>query len=95
MTSSIGTKALTFALMIVLLLMQYQLWYGQGGVHDAQRLKRVIAIADIQNAHMLERNALLLADVHDLRSGDEAVEERARNHMGMVKDGEHFYQLID
>lgn len=91
----IGTRMLTLLLLILLLLLQYQLWYGQGGVSDLSRLKKVIAIADIQNAHMIERNAILSADVQDLRSGDEAVEARARNNLGMVRKGEHFVQLLD
>lgn len=91
---SVAIKSLTFILLALLAFMQYQLWYGQGGMQDMWRLKRMIAVADIQNAHMIERNTLLLADVQDLRGGDEAVEERARLTLGMVRQGERFY-LID
>lgn len=92
--ANIGTRVLTLLLFIALLFLQYQLWYGQGGVQDVARLRRVIAVADIQNAHMIERNTVLMADVNDLCSGDEAVEERARNTMGMVRHGERFIQVI-
>jgi len=91
----IATKALTLMLLAALCVLQYQLWYSRGGVQDMLHLKRLIAVADIQNAHIIERNTLLLADVEDLREGDEAVEERARNTMGMIREGEHFYQIID
>lgn len=92
--ANVVTRMLTFLLILVLALMQYQLWCGQGGIKDMWHLKRVIAIADIQNARMLEQNAVLFADVEDLRSGDEAVEERARNNIGMIRPGEHFYQIV-
>ena len=92
--ANVVTRMFTFLLILILALMQYQLWCGQGGIKDMWHLERVIAIADIQNAHMLEQNAVLLADVQDLRSGDEAVEERARNNLGMIRPGEHFYQIV-
>ncbi|MCB1828054.1 MAG: cell division protein FtsB [Coxiellaceae bacterium] len=93
--ASATTRVLSLILFAILAILQYQLWYGQGSIEDMWRLKRTIAIADIQNAHMIERNVLLQADVNDLRQGDEAVEERARSHLGMIRKGEHFYQLID
>lgn len=88
------TRAITCFMLGALCMLQYQLWYGQGGVQDMWHMKRIIAVADIQNAHIIERNTLVQADVADLRKGDEAVEERSRTTMGMIRDGEHFYQII-
>ena len=94
MVKNTSLSALAILLLAVLALMQYQLWLGRGGVSDLWQLKREIAIADIQNAHMLERNTLLLEDVKDLRSGDEAVEQLARNNLGMIRRGETFYRVV-
>jgi cell division protein FtsB len=92
---NIASKALTVALFVLLLSMQYQLWRGPSGLCQLFETNRQIAIADVQNAGLNERNSVLAADVADLREGDEAIEEHARTVLGMVKDNEHFYQVID
>lgn len=87
-----GATALMFLLFLGL---QYQLWFDNGGLQELVRLKKAIAVADIQNARLAERNNLLKVDVKDLRRADEGVEERARNVLGMVKDDETFFQVVD
>jgi cell division protein FtsB len=89
------SKALTVALFVLLVSMQYQLWRGPSGLCQLFEIKRQIATADDQNAGLAKRNAVLAADVADLREGDEAIEEHARTVLGMIKNNETFYQVIE
>lgn len=87
-------RGLALALVLVLGYLQYQLWFGPGSLQDVQRLEREIAAQRIQNARLLERNERLRAEVADLRTGRDAVEERARNELGMVRADELFFQVV-
>lgn len=73
---------------------QYALWFSSGGIVQNWRLKTAILQLKQENATLLERNAELVADVNDLKQGNEAIEERARNDLGMIKKGETFYQVV-
>lgn len=75
--------------------MQYQLWLGPSGLCQLFEIKRQIASADDQNGGLAKRNAVLAAEVDDLREGGEAIEEHARTVLGMIKEDEVFYQVID
>lgn len=88
-------KFLIYTLIGLLVVLQYPLWFGSGGVLTLWRLNREIATQKIDNAKLKERNAALEAEVNDLKQGYEAIEERARAELGMVKKGETFYQVID
>jgi cell division protein FtsB len=77
----------------LLLLLQGSLWIGQGGLFDFLKLKQSVMIQLRENQGILGRNGALTADVADLKEGTEAIEERARNEMGMIKEGETFYQV--
>jgi len=88
-------KIATYVLLAMLVLLQYPLWFGNGGVIAAWRLSRDIAVQQLENARLKDRNQALEADVNDLKQGLEAIEERARSELGMVKKGEIFYQVID
>lgn len=92
---NVASKALTVALFALLVSMQYQLWLGPSGLCQLFEINRQIAVADVQNAGLAERNAVLAADVADLREGDEAVEERARTVLGMLKEDERFFRVIE
>lgn len=81
-------------LLILLLLAQYQLWSGSGSLPALWRLEQSVAVQREENAALKERNEALEAEVLDLKQGMEAVEERARNELGMIKEGETFYQVI-
>lgn len=81
--------------MLVLLgLLQYRLWFGKNSIPDYYALKQEVSRQSQQNANLNQRNALLKADINDLKIGLEAIEERARNELGLVKDGETFYRII-
>lgn len=79
---------------VLFLILQYQLWFSKGGVFTARALEKTIAIQEQQNAALKKRNDALQADINDLKSGDEAAAERARNELGLVKKNETFYQVV-
>jgi len=88
-------KVLAGVLLFLLLLLQGQLWFGQGSLPDLWRLKRAVEAQQAENQGLEERNTSLAAEVQDLKSGLEAIEERARSELGMIRDGETFYQVTD
>lgn len=83
------------ALVLLLLSLQYRLWIGSGGKADVHRLKAEIAEMQSENDGLRARNAALEAEINDLKQGEAAMEERARTDMGMVKDGESFYLIVE
>lgn len=87
-------KIATYVLLALLLLLQYPLWFGDGGVIAVWRLDREIAMQQKENAQLRDRNQTLEAQVNDLKQGLEVIEGRARAELGMVKKGETFYQII-
>lgn len=88
-------KVLAGVLLFLLLLLQGQLWFGQGSLPDLWRLKRAVEAQQQDNQQFEERNTALAAEVADLKSGLEAIEERARSELGMIREGETFYQVTD
>lgn len=82
-------------LAIALALLQYRLWFGQGNWRQVQELRAQVVAQKRENRELLRRNQALAAEVKDLKSGVDAVEERARNEMGMIKPGETFYRVVD
>jgi cell division protein FtsB len=88
-------KLLTVIMVFLLLLLQYRLWTGNGSLVEVNLLKDEIEKIENENENLKERNLSLTAEVFDLKQGHEAIEEIARSEMGMIKDGETFYQIID
>ena len=88
-------KYLIVILLVLLALLQYRLWLSPGGMVDVNQLKQTKQELVRENGSLRERNASLAAEVIDLKHGLEAIEERARSDMGMVKTDEVFYQIID
>lgn len=88
-------RLLTIGLIALLVVLQYPLWFGTGGLFAVWELKREIAAQREENARLRERNQALTAEVVDLKQGLAAIEERARVELGMIKKGETFYQVID
>ena len=83
--------ALVFAALIVAL--QYPMWLGKGGWLQVREYDRALAEQREQNAQLKARNEALDADVRDLKTGSEAIEERARSELGMIRQDEVFFQL--
>lgn len=87
---------LTGALLAVLfLVLQYHMWVGPGSLAEVWRTRQAIQAQQQENALLRERNAALVAEVDDLKHGVTAIEERARNDLGMIGKDELFYQLTD
>jgi cell division protein FtsB len=88
-------KAILYILAGILIGLQYPLWLGDGGVMALWKLKQEIAVQKLENTGLKERNLALEAEVRDLKEGYEALEERARAELGMVRRGETLYQIIE
>lgn len=87
-------RLLTVILVILLIGLQYQLWFGRNSLPAAWRLARQVEAQKRENEQLRERNAALEAEVADLKKGLSAIEERARTELGMIKKGETFYQVL-
>lgn len=90
-----ATRTLTYLLIGLVVLLQYPLWFGSGGLIASWRLQREIEVQQAENARLAERNLALSAEVVDLKKGLTAIEERARTELGMIKQGETFFQVIE
>ena len=85
-----------FIVLILLLAgLQYRLWMGEGSLAQVSRLQQQIAEQQSENERLLERNRILEAEVMELKRGMETVEERARQELGMLKEGETLYLLTE
>ena len=83
----------TLVLVALIALLQYPLWLGKGGWIRVWEHERQVQAQREVNQKLEQRNAALDAEVRDLKSGYEAIEERARYELGMIKDGEVFVQV--
>jgi cell division protein FtsB len=88
-------KIILYILAGILLGLQYPLWLGDGEVLALWQLRQEISVQKLENASLKERNLALEAEVRDLKEGYEALEERARAELGMVRRGETLYQIIE
>ncbi|QJR80407.1 cell division protein FtsB [Alteromonas pelagimontana] len=87
-------KWVPIVLLILLGLLQYRLWLGKNSILDYVALKKEVHTQSLHNANLNQRNVLLKADINDLKIGLEAIEERARNELGLIKEGETFYRIL-
>ena len=83
------------SLIAILLLLQARLWFSDSSLLQVWRLQEQVDVQLQENEQLRERNRALEAEVIDLKTGTEAIEERARSELGMIKDGETFYQTVD
>ena len=88
-------KKLLILLVILLVYLQYNLWIGDGSLQDVWRVHKDVETQREENAALRERNEALDAEVKDLQQGFEAIEDHAREDLGMIKDGEIFYQVVE
>jgi len=88
-------KPIMILLTVLLLLLQYRLWFSHDGLPSVLHLHRAVEVQRHDNAILEERNQVLTAEVQDLKSGLDALEERARSELGMIKSGETFFQIIE
>jgi len=88
-------RILGIVLAVLLVAIQYPLWFGKGGWLRVWELERQLAAQRESNSTLAGRNAAAAAEVSSLREGNEAIEERARSQLNMVKEGEVFFQFVD
>ena len=88
-------KLIVAILFVLLIWLQYKLWLGDGGIPEVLELEQEIETVQAEVNTLQERNKALNAEVMDLKKGIEAIEERARSEMGMIKKDEIYYQVID
>jgi cell division protein FtsB len=91
---SLSMRLITLALAALLLLIQYPLWLGKGGWLTVADLESQVAASHAKTEQLKARNAKLESEVNDLKNGTEAVEERARYELGMIKQNEIFVQVL-
>ena len=88
-------KWIVVIMLVFLVGLQYRLWVGDGSLAEKSRLAREIALQESENVALRERNRQLAVDVLELKTGLDGVEERARYDLGMVKEGETFFMIVD
>ena len=87
-------KKIIALLLVLLVMLQYKLWLGDGGIPEILQLENEIDVVQLQVDKLKERNQALNAEVLDLKKGMDAIEERARSELGMIGKDEVYYQVI-
>ena len=88
-------RLLYFVLILILSLLIYHFFVGNNGLMDYKRIEREVSDQQKNNQVLIERNTALKNEILDLRNGNDAIEERTRNELGMIKEGETFYRIIN
>ncbi len=88
-------KVIIIIMSVLLLLLQFKLWFGDASVRDVLHLKQTVKEQQVKNEQVKQRNAVLAAEVEDLKTGLEAIEERARSELGMIKKNETFIHIVE
>ncbi|MCR9105049.1 MAG: cell division protein FtsB [Gammaproteobacteria bacterium] len=83
------------ALVVVLGLLQYRLWFAEGSLAERHRLEKQVREQTRINQELKARNAVLEREVMDLQSGNAGLEQRAREQLGLIREGESFYQMAE
>lgn len=87
-------RVVSYILLALLLLLQYPLWLGKGSWLKVWEMGKQVEAQKQTNEQTQKRNTALDAEVRDLKRGTDAIEERARSELGMVKQGEVFFQVV-
>lgn len=82
-------------LIITLVVLQHKLWLGDGNLVQWVTLQKKLAAHEQENTNLVARNKALEAEIKELKSGDQALEEHARHELGMIKNNEVYYQFVD
>lgn len=91
----IGIRIVVGILLLMLVTLQYRLWVGEGSLAEVYNLRHKIETQQATLTRMQQRNQALRAEVDDLKKGLDAIEERARGELGMIREGEIFYQIVE
>ena len=87
-------RTLIFCLIGFVLALQYALWFGKSNVVDLFQLKRSVTELEKENLSLRKRNDRLHADVNEIKNRVEAIEARAREHLGLILPGETYFQIV-
>jgi cell division protein FtsB len=88
-------RILQALLVLIILGLQVRLWTGPGSLAEISRLNDSITLQESENSVLQDRNSELLYEVDELKTGTDAIEEMARQELGLIKDGETFYMIVD
>jgi cell division protein FtsB len=86
---------LLLSLLMVLGALQYRLWFAEGSLAEQHRLELQVEEQTLINSELQARNSVLDREVLELQSGNNGVEQRAREQLGLIREGETFYQVVD
>lgn len=87
-------KYLLAGMLLLLVALQYRLWFAEGSLAEKHRLQQQVQREEAINSELRARNAVLEREVLDLQSGNDGLEQRAREQLGLVREGEVFYQVV-
>ena len=82
-------------LIFALIGLQYKLWLGDGSILQLHQVEKRLLVQEKENNRLIARNRAMEANILELKSGDQALEEQARYELGMIKSGETFYHFVD
>lgn len=88
-------RPLFIILIVSLVVLQHKLWLGDGNLIQWNNLEKKLAAHEQENNKLAMRNRVLEADIRELKSGEQALEEQARYELGMIKGTEVYYQFVD
>jgi len=92
--SLIIMRLLLFIFIFLFSLLQYHLWFGKNGLQDNRQLAKEVELAEASNQELVTRNQMMFSEIDNLKTGTEAIEERARNELGLIKEGETFFRIV-
>tara|TARA_Y100001934_G_C12092845_1_gene650083 strand:- start:209 stop:481 length:273 start_codon:yes stop_codon:yes gene_type:complete len=88
-------RTLATALILLLVVLQYRLWVGDGSLAEVATLKVRVEAQRAENEKLAQRNRRLEADVIDVKQGGEVIEDRARRELGLIRRDETFFQIVE
>lgn len=88
-------RPIIIILILALMGLQYKLWLGDGSLLQWRRLEKQVTLQTEKNDALVMRNRTIESSIQELRSGDQALEDEARYGLGMIKEGEIYYQFVD
>ncbi|KTD33864.1 cell division protein FtsB [Legionella israelensis] len=88
-------RPLLAVLILALVMLQYKLWLGDGNVLQWFSLEKKLSDHERENEKLAARNRTMEAEIYELKHGEQALEEKARYELGMIKNNENYYQFVD
>ena len=92
--ASLRTRLIFVAMAAAFIFLQYRLWFESGGIRDMVKFKKMLAVQTEENDKLRKRNEKLMSQIRRIQNNQDAAEARARSELGMVKQGEVFYQVV-